>query len=195
MKKVIATAVVVLSLSILFLTIYISNLHSGSELIESPPIESDHVSDVQTESPEEDGTWSWPINATDTWYRPFGPITQAISGEKIFLDDILILGKTIEGADVLAVCPGTVTAVGYNESEGNYVRIKNKQGLEISYRHLATTAVLDGDAVMKEAIIGTVGSTGTLRNVLFDDTASGLGLAVYDGDTPVDPVPLLESVN
>ena len=80
-------------------------------------------------------------------------------------------------------------------SEGNYARIKNKQGLEISYRHLAITAVLDGDAVMKEAIIGTVGSTGTLRNVLFDDTASGLGLAVYDGDTPVDPVPLLESVN
>ena len=66
------------------------------------------------------------------------------------------------GAPVLASAPGVVIQVGYDESSGNFVRVRHLFGLSTFYGHLSEILVRPGRIILLRSIrpIGLVGSTG-----------------------------------
>ena len=64
------------------------------------------------------------------------------------------------GTWIRATKSGRVVEVGYDESAGNYVRIKHWLGFSSYYAHLAAVSVKVGKFVLKGKRIGTMGSTG-----------------------------------
>lgn len=85
-----------------------------------------------------------------------------------------------KGTPVLAAADGTVIAAGFDEADGNYVKIQHADGYITMYK------CLDGYTVEKDAVvsqgeqIGTVGSTG-------HSTGSHLHFELQKDSTPVDP--------
>lgn len=65
-----------------------------------------------------------------------------------------------EGEAVLAAADGTVTEVGFNASEGNYLKIDHGDGLTTMYAHCRNVDVKEGDTVQAGEMIGAVGKTG-----------------------------------
>jgi murein DD-endopeptidase MepM/ murein hydrolase activator NlpD len=65
-----------------------------------------------------------------------------------------------EGTPVLAARSGTVTAVGYDDTLGNYVILSHDGGHESVYGHLHKISVSLKDGVKSGTILGAVGSTG-----------------------------------
>jgi murein DD-endopeptidase MepM/ murein hydrolase activator NlpD len=65
-----------------------------------------------------------------------------------------------EGTSVLAARSGTVTAVGYDDTLGNYVVLSHDGGHESVYGHLHNISVSLKDGVKSGTILGAVGSTG-----------------------------------
>lgn len=62
---------------------------------------------------------------------------------------------------------GTVCAVGYDKSAGNYVKIRTAKNVVMVYYHLRDkTGFLVGDTIKKGQVIGYMGATGN-REQLF----------------------------
>jgi len=66
------------------------------------------------------------------------------------------------GAPVVASGAGVVTAVGYDEASGNYVRVRHLFGMSTFYGHLSKVLVRPGTLLLLRTLrpIGLVGSTG-----------------------------------
>ncbi len=64
------------------------------------------------------------------------------------------------GTWVMATLPGVATVVESTTGYGLHVIIDHGGGLSSLYGHLDTVAVVDGEAVTGDEVIGTVGSTG-----------------------------------
>jgi murein DD-endopeptidase MepM/ murein hydrolase activator NlpD len=66
------------------------------------------------------------------------------------------------GTPVWAVGDGAIEAAGYKGSNGNYVAIKHRNGLETFYCHLSRIAegIHTGARVLQKRVIGFVGATG-----------------------------------
>ncbi len=88
------------------------------------------------------------------------------------------------GADVLAVLPGRVEAVGRTGGYGNQVLLAHADGTRTRYAHLSRADVVVGQAVTAGQRIGAVGSTGV-------STGPHLHFEVLVGGRATDPAPWL----
>lgn len=79
------------------------------------------------------------------------------------------------GAEILAFADGVVSAVGTNDSYGNYVIISHDGGYSSLYAHLLDFAVREGTEVKRAELIGYVGQSGaaTAAHLHFELTCNG----------------------
>ena len=88
------------------------------------------------------------------------------------------------GTPIYAALDGTVTAVGYNATYGNYVIITHHSGYKTLYGHMKSTACRKGNFVYTNTIIGYVGSTGM-------STGPHLHFTVYKNGKTINPMTVL----
>ena len=89
-----------------------------------------------------------------------------------------------QGTPIYAALDGTVTAVGYNATYGNYVIITHHSGYKTLYGHMKATACRTGNFVYTNTIIGYVGSTGM-------STGPHLHFTVYKNGKTINPLTVL----
>lgn len=65
-----------------------------------------------------------------------------------------------EGTEVVAAFNGSIKDCGSDTSLGNYISIDHGDGVTTKYGHLSEIKVKKGDKVLKNSVIGKVGSTG-----------------------------------
>ena len=101
------------------------------------------------------------------------------------------------GAPVLAVADGTVFSVGWNRVGGNRLWLRDRDGNEFYYAHLAAFSPLavNGGRVQAGDVVGFVGNTGdaetTPYHLHFEIHPSSLLFLGYDG--VVNPYPYLRA--
>ncbi len=88
------------------------------------------------------------------------------------------------GTPIYAALDGTVTAVGYNATYGNYVIITHHSGYKTLYGHMKSTACRRGNFVYTNTVIGYVGSTGM-------STGPHLHFTVYKNGKTINPMTVL----
>ena len=66
-----------------------------------------------------------------------------------------------DGSKIYAALDGSVVDVGTDSYFGKYLKIKNADGMKVTYSHLSEVSVLDGQAVSKGDILGKTGHSGT----------------------------------
>lgn len=94
--------------------------------------------------------------------------------------------KTGQVDDIMAHTGGTVYAVGYGDSSGNYIKIKVADGSIMVYYHLATKPKFKkGDAIKKGQIIGRMGKSGSA-------TGKHLHWGIQKDGKWIDPKPYLD---
>lgn len=87
-----------------------------------------------------------------------------------------------EGSKVVASGAGKVIYADFDATFGNLLIIKlNDKNIVLSYAHLESVAVSKGDSVKQGDVIGTIGSTGKVKQ-------SQLHFAIREGKTAVDPL-------
>lgn len=102
-------------------------------------------------------------------------------------------GKTGQVDKIMAHTGGTVDAVGYTNTVGNYINIRVSSDTVMVYRHLRDMPTLKkGETVKKGDIIGIMGKTGkaTARHLHWGIKVNGSWIdpAPYlDADYPVEP--------
>ena len=89
-----------------------------------------------------------------------------------------------QGTPIYAALDGTVTAVGYNATYGNYVIITHHSGYKTLYGHMKSTACRKGNFVYTNTVIGYVGSTGM-------STGPHLHFTVYKNGKTINPIVVL----
>lgn len=90
---------------------------------------------------------------------PFGVRTNPFNKkEKDFHTGIDIAAA--KGSFIKASFAGEVTECGYNDTAGNYIRVKNSEEQETFYCHLQFAFVKQYQKVLQGQVIGTVGDTG-----------------------------------
>ena len=89
-----------------------------------------------------------------------------------------------QGTPIYAALDGTVTAVGYNATYGNYVIITHHSGYKTLYGHMKATACRKGNFVYTNTVIGYVGSTGM-------STGPHLHFTVYKNGKTINPFAVL----
>lgn len=94
----------------------------------------------------------------------------------------------VVGSDVLAANSGTVTAAGFNNLSGNYIRVRGADGTETFYGHLSEILKKVGDVVTAGDIIAKSGNTG-------NSTGPHLHFGVYKNGVAIDPLPLFSAVD
>lgn len=96
------------------------------------------------------------------------------------------VGRSINGAPIVAAADGTVVYAGYRGGYGNCTIIDHGNGVTTLYAHQQTGSfrVSNGDRVTRGQAIGRVGSTGM-------STGPHLHFEVRINGTPVDPMPYL----
>ncbi len=85
------------------------------------------------------------------------------------------------GTAVLAAQAGTITEVGSDLRNGNYIVISHARAYETMYAHLATVGVTLRESVESGTIVGTVGDTGRT-------TGAHLHFEIRFGGAPMDPL-------
>ncbi len=88
------------------------------------------------------------------------------------------------GTPIYAALDGTVTAVGFNATYGNYVIITHHSGYKTLYGHMKSTACRKGNFVYTNTVIGYVGSTGM-------STGPHLHFTVYKNGKTINPMAVL----
>lgn len=84
------------------------------------------------------------------------------------------------GSDIMAIEDGIIIATGYNDSAGNYVKMRHNNGMYSRYLHLSKISVSQGEKVVQGQTIGLVGNTGK-------STGPHLHFEIRDkSDTPVN---------
>ena len=120
-----------------------------------------------------------PMDAVIT--SDYGERTHPISGAWDFHTGIDLAAAA--GTKIYPVYAGVVTAVGSNQSYGNYVKLRHSENLETIYCHCEAVLCKAGDEVTVEDAIALVGSTGV-------STGPHLHLSVLTEGYYVDPMNL-----
>ena len=84
------------------------------------------------------------------------------------------------GKEIVAPADGLVVKSGFEQQDGNYVRMEHGHGFETAYLHLSRIAAKQGMRVKRGEIIGYVGDTGR-------STGPHLHYAVSLNGVAVDP--------
>lgn len=115
-----------------------------------------------------------------------GPVTSGY-GERVHPatgKDSFHSGVDIGGALDSPICvaeKGTVTKVGYDDINGNYVQVAHREGYETHYAHLASVSVTQGQELQKGAELGIMGNTGLTVGT------GHLHFEVYQNGQSLDP--------
>ena len=120
----------------------------------------------------------------------FGMRKHPVDGVQKMHNGIDLVAKSKNGSTgtdyIAAHSGGTVSAVGYNSSAGNYVRIKTANTVVMYYHHLKNMSTLkEGQSVNRGDVIGYMGSTGK-------STGAHLHFGIKVNDQWVDPEPYLD---
>lgn len=95
-------------------------------------------------------------------------------------------GKTGQVDDIMAHTGGTVYAVGYGDSAGNYIKIKVADGSIMVYYHLeAKPKFKKGDVIKTGQVIGRMGKSGSV-------TGKHLHWGIQKDGKWIDPKPYLD---
>jgi murein DD-endopeptidase MepM/ murein hydrolase activator NlpD len=86
-----------------------------------------------------------------------------------------------QGTPIYATAPGTIETAEYQRGYGYHVVIDHGYGYKTLYAHLSDMAVIAGESVSKDQIIGKLGSTGR-------STGPHLHYSVYRNGESVDPI-------
>jgi murein DD-endopeptidase MepM/ murein hydrolase activator NlpD len=137
------------------------------------------------------GPYVFPVYGPASFNNTFGVVRAGASwhhGDDIFAP---------LGAPVLAVADGTLFLVGWNQTGGNRLWLRDRQGNYFYYAHLAafSTGAVEGAQVHAGEVLGFVGATGDATGSLFHlyfevHPVSTISLG-YDG--AVDPTPYLRA--
>lgn len=107
--------------------------------------------------------YTLPFQGRNRITSPYGPRT--VNGAKDVHNGFDIVGD--DGTDIGAPCAGTVTVStivtdrnNINWQCGNYVNLKNADGVTVSMRHMASRAVAAGQNVSTGDKLGVMGNTG-----------------------------------
>ena len=109
--------------------------------------------------------------------NPFG------TGESEFHRGVDIVPE--ENRNIIAYTDGVVVMADYDDSYGNFVKIKHKDGLETIYAHCSQLNVEKGEEITAGQIIAVTGNTG-------DSTGEHLHFEVRKNGVAVDPMPYLQ---
>jgi len=85
---------------------------------------------------------------------------------------------------MVSVLAGTVIAVSYNSSAGNFVKVEHQPGFVSVYCHCSKTLVSEGEYVKQGQQIALVGSTGV-------STSPHLHFAIQKDGEYIDPDPYI----
>lgn len=124
-----------------------------------------------------DKKFIWPVNGKVT--SKFGPQSSGIKNDGIFI-------AAPKGASVVATKSGEVVYAGNDiEDFGNMVIVKHGTNTFTTYAHLNEIAVAKGSKVSQGDELGSVGSTGNVKN-------SGLYFSMRQGKKLLNPNKLLD---
>lgn len=120
----------------------------------------------------------------------FGVRKNPVSGVRKMHNGIDLVGRTTSGSSctdyVKAHTGGTVAAVGYSSSAGNYVQIQTGPSTVMVYYHLKNRSTLKkGAKVKKGDVVGYMGSTG-------NSTGAHLHFGIKYAGSWIDPEPYLD---
>ncbi len=116
-------------------------------------------------------------------YHPVDKVTKKHNGIDLTATDD---GKTGYADYIMAHTGGTVDAVGYTDTVGNYINIRVDKDTIMVYRHLRGMPTLQvGDAVKRGDIIGYMGKTGKA-------TGPHLHWGIKRAGEWIDPEPYLD---
>lgn len=96
-----------------------------------------------------------------------------------FHDGVDFIGP--RGTPIYATAPGTIETAEYQRGYGYHIVIDHGYGYKTLYAHLSDMAVIAGESVSKDQIIGNLGSTGR-------STGPHLHYSVYRNGESVDPI-------
>ena len=132
------------------------------------------------------------------WSLPFtrpvpGVVTSSFGLRRVFNKEPRAphMGLDLRGAEgtpIAACAAGMVVLAEEQYYAGNCVYINHGMGVISSYMHMSALNVKEGQTVARGERIGSVGATGRV-------TGPHLHLGVSILGTPVDPLPLLESLS
>lgn len=122
-----------------------------------------------------------PLPADAVITSAYGERTHPITGKWDFHTGIDLAAA--QGTSILAVYPGTVTAVGSSKTYGNYIVVRHSGNLCSVYCHCSKVMGKKGDSVIAGEKIAEVGSTGT-------STGPHLHLSILYSGYYVDPMNL-----
>lgn len=149
---------------------------------QKPVTSYDNAKDVPLTGETNINKMVWPLPGDYRVGSKFGPRVPPCAGASSFHQGWDIGGK--QGAQIVAVLAGKVTAAGYNNSCGNHVYIDHGNGYSTHYLHLSAIKTSVGARVQQGQVIGLCGSTGI-------STAPHLHFALYKNGTAIDPAPYL----
>ena len=124
----------------------------------------------------------WPLPGDHRTYSKFGPRIAPTAGASTYHKGWDIGGEF--GAPMVSVLAGTVYAVGYNSSAGNFVKVEHQPGFISVYCHCSKILVSEGEYVKQGQQIALVGSTGV-------STGPHLHFAISKDGEYVDPDPYI----
>ena len=111
----------------------------------------------------------------------YGERTHPISGAWDFHSGIDLAAAA--GTCIYPIYAGEVTATGWSQSYGNYIKLRHSSNLETIYCHCETILRKEGEKVTVNDVIAQVGSTGV-------STGPHLHLSVLADGYYVDPMNL-----
>lgn len=85
-----------------------------------------------------------------------------------------------KGDTVISAAEGTVTKVGYDDKNGNYLTIRHSDKFSTSYGHLSEVCVIEGEKVDSNTKIGEMGSSGV-------STGVHLHFCIFEDGKTIDP--------
>ncbi len=103
--------------------------------------------------------WAWPTSKPFRISSYYGWRYHPVYHENRFHDGVDISGTKSD--NIYAIQSGTVSAVSYHSSMGNYIKVDHGNGYVSSYLHLSKQLVSVGDHVEKGELVGIMGCTGT----------------------------------